>query len=42
MIIVLKPNITKKEEKAVLKEIEKLGYKPCVMRGVARTVIGAI
>ncbi|MCX7872115.1 MAG: 3-deoxy-7-phosphoheptulonate synthase [Verrucomicrobiae bacterium] len=42
MIIVLKPNITKKEEQAVLKEIEKLGYKPHVMRGVARTVIGAI
>ncbi|MGB9603694.1 MAG: 3-deoxy-7-phosphoheptulonate synthase, partial [Limisphaerales bacterium] len=42
MIIVLKPNITKKEEQAVIKEIEKLGYKPCVMRGVARTVIGAI
>jgi 3-deoxy-7-phosphoheptulonate synthase len=42
MIIVLKPNITKKEEQAVLKEIEKLGYKPHVMRGVVRTVIGAI
>lgn len=42
MIIVLKPNISKKEEQAVIKEIEKLGYKPCVMRGVARTVIGAI
>ncbi len=26
----------------MIKEIEKLGYKPCVMRGVARTVIGAI
>lgn len=42
MIIVLKPNITKKQEQAVLKEIEKLGYKPHVMRGVVRTVIGAI
>ena len=42
MIIVLKPNITKKEETAVLKEIEKLGYKPHVMRGVERIVIGAI
>jgi 3-deoxy-7-phosphoheptulonate synthase len=42
MIIVLKPNITQKEEKAVLKEIQKLGYKPHVMRGVARTVVGAI
>ena len=42
MIIVLKPNITKKQETAVLKEIEKLGYQPHVMRGVARTVVGAI
>src|SRR5437773_1874755 len=42
MIIVLKPHITKKQEAAVLKEIEKLGYKPHVMRGVERTVIGAI
>lgn len=42
MIIVLRPNITKKAEKEVLSEIRKLGYKPHVMRGVARTVIGAI
>lgn len=42
MIIILKPEITKKEEDAVLKEIKKLGYKPHVMRGVERTVIGAI
>src|SRR5438093_7649426 len=42
MIIVLKPNISRKEEMAVLKEIKKLGYKPHVMRGVARTVVGAI
>src|SRR5437870_4074343 len=42
MIVVLKPNITKKEEVAVLKEIKKLGYKPHVMRGVERTVVGAI
>src|SRR5438876_4354916 len=42
MIIVLKPKISKKDEAAVLKEIKKLGYKPHVMRGVARTVIGAI
>jgi 3-deoxy-7-phosphoheptulonate synthase len=42
MIVVLKPNITKKQETAVLKEIEKLGYRPHVMRGVERTVIGAI
>src|SRR5437867_5785834 len=42
MIIVFKPNITKKDEAAVLKEIKKLGYRPHIMRGVARTVIGAI
>jgi 3-deoxy-7-phosphoheptulonate synthase len=42
MIIVLKPGIAKKEERAVLQEISKLGYVPHVMRGVARTVIGAI
>src|ERR1051326_6330279 len=42
MIVVLKPEITKKEETAVLTEIRKLGYKPHVIRGVERTVIGAI
>jgi 3-deoxy-7-phosphoheptulonate synthase len=42
MIVVLKPNITKSQENAVLKEIRKLGYEPHIMRGVARTVIGAI
>ena len=42
MIVVLKPNITKKDETAVLREIRKLGYQPHVMRGVARIVIGAI
>lgn len=42
MIVVLKPNISRKDEMAVLKEIRKLGYKPHVMRGVERTVVGAI
>ena len=42
MIIVLKPGIKKPAEQTVLKEIRKLGYTPHVMRGVARTVIGAI
>jgi 3-deoxy-7-phosphoheptulonate synthase len=42
MIVVLKPEITKKEENAVLQEIRKLGYKPHIIRGVERTVIGAI
>jgi 3-deoxy-7-phosphoheptulonate synthase len=42
MIVVLKPNISKKEEAAVLREIKKLGYRPHIMRGVERTVVGAI
>jgi len=42
MIVVLKPNLSRKDETAVLREIRKLGYKPHVMRGVERTVIGAI
>ncbi|MBM3824926.1 MAG: 3-deoxy-7-phosphoheptulonate synthase [Verrucomicrobia bacterium] len=42
MIIVLKPNQARRAEKAVTDEIERLGYKAHVMRGVARTVIGAI
>lgn len=42
MIVVLKPNIAKRDEHAVLKEIRKLGYRPHIMRGVERTVIGAI
>ena len=42
MIIVLKPGLTKTEESAVLKEIRQRGYQPHVMRGVARTVVGAI
>src|SRR5271170_1294818 len=42
MIIVLKPNLSKKNEAAVIKEIRRLGYQPHIMRGVARTVIGAI
>jgi 3-deoxy-7-phosphoheptulonate synthase len=42
MIIVLKPEISKTDEKRILKEVRKRGYEPHVMRGVARTVIGAI
>jgi 3-deoxy-7-phosphoheptulonate synthase len=42
MIVVLKSNCTKDQESEILKEIEKLGYTPHVMRGVAQTVIGAI
>lgn len=42
MIIVLKPHATPDQERQVLDEIEKLGYQPHVMRGVERTVIGAV
>jgi len=42
MIIVLRPKVSRKDEQSVLREIRKLGYKPHVMRGVVRTVIGAI
>jgi 3-deoxy-7-phosphoheptulonate synthase len=42
MIIVLKPDTSKKDEAAVLKEIDRLGYAPHIIRGVARVVIGAI
>jgi len=35
MIIVLKPEISKTDEKRILKEIRKRGYEPHVMRGVA-------
>jgi 3-deoxy-7-phosphoheptulonate synthase len=42
MIIVLKPKISRAQEREVLQEIRKLGYTPHVMRGVARVVIGAI
>jgi 3-deoxy-7-phosphoheptulonate synthase len=42
MIIVLKPGISKKQETAVIREIRKRGYRPHIMRGVSRTVIGAI
>src|SRR5205814_5589253 len=42
MIIVHKPDISKKQETTILQEIRKRGYTPHVMRGVARIVIGAI
>src|SRR5208337_3045918 len=42
MIVFLKPEISKKDEAAVLKEIRGLGYRPHVMRGIERVVIGAI
>ncbi|HSU56415.1 MAG TPA: 3-deoxy-7-phosphoheptulonate synthase [Candidatus Dormibacteraeota bacterium] len=42
MIIILKSGVSKKQESSILREIRKRGYRPHVMRGVARTVIGAI
>lgn len=42
MIIVLKAGTSARDEKAVLAEIRRLGYRPHVMRGVERIVIGAI
>jgi len=42
MIVVLRPNISKKDETSVVREIRRLGYKPHVIHGVERTVIGAI
>ncbi|MCD6340053.1 MAG: 3-deoxy-7-phosphoheptulonate synthase [Verrucomicrobia bacterium] len=42
MIVVLRPNITRKQETEVLREIRKLGYTPHVIRGVERVVIGCI
>jgi 3-deoxy-7-phosphoheptulonate synthase len=42
MIVILKAGISKRDESEVLKEIKKLGYRPHVMHGIERTVIGAI
>lgn len=42
MILVLKPGTVPRDLNAVVKEIKRLGYRPHIMRGVARTVIGAI
>src|SRR5438046_9752972 len=42
MIIVFKPNVSRKEETAVLREIRRLGYRLQIRGGVARTVVGAI
>jgi 3-deoxy-7-phosphoheptulonate synthase len=42
MIIVLKPKTAKRLETAVLNEVRRLGYRPHVIRGVERVVIGCI
>src|SRR5258708_24752291 len=42
MIVILKPNISKKDVTVVVREIRRLGSKPHVIHGVERRVIGAI
>jgi 3-deoxy-7-phosphoheptulonate synthase len=42
MIIVMKSGAAKKERDDVLKEIRKLGYKPHIIHGATRDVIGAV
>ena len=42
MIIVMKAGAAKKEKDEVLKRIRELGYKPHVIHGTTRDVIGAI
>ena len=42
MIIVMKTSAAKKEKDEVLKRIKELGYKPHVIHGTTRDVIGAI
>jgi 3-deoxy-7-phosphoheptulonate synthase len=42
MILVLKPNSSRRDIAAVSAEIKRLGYSPHIMRGVARTVFGAV
>src|SRR5512134_3662373 len=42
MIIVMKAGAAKKEKEEVLKRIRELGYKPHVIHGTTRDVIGAV
>jgi len=42
MIIVMKPGATKREKNDVIKRIKELGYKPHVIHGTTRDVIGAV
>lgn len=42
MIIVLKPNVTKKQFDHVIERIKALGLKPMVSKGTERTIIGVI
>jgi len=42
MIIIFKPKVSRKDEAAVIREVKRLGYRPHVMHGVTRTVVGAV
>ncbi|MFQ5895545.1 MAG: 3-deoxy-7-phosphoheptulonate synthase [Nitrospinota bacterium] len=42
MIIVMKKGATEEELQAVLGRVEALGYRPHIIRGVERTVVGAV
>ncbi|MDD5634679.1 MAG: 3-deoxy-7-phosphoheptulonate synthase [Candidatus Omnitrophica bacterium] len=42
MIIVLKPNATKKQIDHIVKKMEKLGLKPWLSEGVERSIVGVI
>ena len=42
MIIVMKPEATEKEKEEVIGRIKELGYKPHVIQGTTRDVIGAV
>jgi len=42
MIIVLRPDATKKQIDHIIEKVKKLGLKPMVSRGVERTIIGVI
>jgi len=42
MIIVLRPDATKKQVDHIVEKVKKLGLKPMISRGVERTIIGVI
>jgi 3-deoxy-7-phosphoheptulonate synthase len=42
MVIVMKPEATEEQLKEVIEKIEELGYKPHVIYGATRNVIGAV
>jgi len=42
MIIVLRPDATKKQVDHIIDKVKKLGLKPMVSRGIERTIIGVI